>query len=411
MKYNQNGFEISFSSVVTDEGIKGIRLEKDRQGNITFWDDVTDSYLSWNLSYEQIYDELYECWHERIKSKKYSREAYAFERNIGHRLDTLTKRIMNLSWKPGGYFDFKVHHPERIISAPYYQDRIVEEWLTERFIKPYVERKLHPNNVACRENKGPPAAQNEVKRILGEMYNKYGKNFYFLQCDIQGYYDNLSHDKIKEQFRGMQALGYILFCNIIDDWVKTDGYAACADPFRQYGVPKGNLPSQWIGIMYLNDIDWYLEQREDCEGNVRYMDDFIGFFETKQSCKDCKIKIEQYLQDNDMGVRLHPLKTVYAPISRGFSFCGWHYTMNDRGEISLHVKKDRKKLIKEKYQKTAEDYYVGKLSLGDVKAKLNGTNAFLKQGDTEEFRRYLSKRYVFTHDEESFYHRNKKIID
>ena len=79
--------------------------------------------------------------------------------------------------------------------------------------------------------------------------------------------------------------------------------------------------------------------------------------------------------------------------------------MDETGKITLHVKKDRKKLVKKKLQKVTEDYYVGKLSFGDVKAKLNGTYAFLKQGDTDEFREYLSKRYVFTHDEESFYNK------
>lgn len=405
MKYYEYDYEISYSAIVTDEAVKGIRVVTDINGEVSLFDDSTDSYKSWDLSYDEIFYELYECWHERIKSKKYSKEAYDFERNIGHRLDVLTKKILNRTWKPGGYFEFKVYHPERIISAPYYQDRIVEEWLTDRFVKPYVEGKLHPCNVACQENKGPPAAQENLKRIITEMYAKYGTNFYFLQCDIQGYYDNLSHDKIKEQFSGMEALGYILFCNIIDDWVKSDGYAAKEDPFHQYGVPKGNLPSQWIGIMYLNEIDWYLAEREDCEGNVRYMDDFIAFFATKQSCKDAKIKIEQYLRNNHMGVRLHPQKTVYAPISRGFKFCGWFYRMDENGNITLFVKKDRKKLTKQKLQKMTEDYYVGKLSLGDVEAKLNGTYAFLKQGDTDEFREYLSKRYIFTHDEESFYNK------
>ena len=403
MKYFRNDCEISYSAVITDGAIKGIRVVTDANGETSLYNDSTDSYKSWYLSYDDIYYELYECWHERIKSKRYSEEAYAFERNIGHRLDILTKKILELSWKPGGYFDFKVHHPERIISAPYYQDRIVEEWLTDRFVKPYVETKIHPNNVACRTDKGPPAAQEAIKSILAEMYAKYGMNFYFLQCDIEGYYDNVCHDRIKEQFSGMEAVGFILFSNIIDDWNQSAGYAAREDPLHRYGVPKGNLPSQWIGIMYLNEIDWYLAQREDCEGNVQYMDDFMAFFATKESCKDCKIKIERYLKDNHMGIRLHSKKTVYAPISRGFNFCGWHYKMDENGNITLHVKKDCKKLTNKKMQSITEDYYAGKFSFGDVKAKLNGTYAFLKQGDTEEFREYLSKRCVFTHDKESFY--------
>lgn len=403
MVYKNRGYEITFSSIVTDEVIRGIRIEKDRYGAIAVYDDPTSSYLTWNKTYEEIFYELYECWHERIKSKKYSKEAYEFERDIGHKLDTLTKKILDRTWKPSGYFEFKVYHPERIISAPYYKDRIVEEWHTNLFVKPYVEGKVHPYNVACREDKGPPAAQERLIEKINELYQKYGTDFYFLQCDMEGYYDNLRHDKIKEQFKGMQALGYILLCNIIDDWVKYDGYAALADPEHLYGVPKGNLPSQWMGIMYLNEIDWYVSEREDCLCFVRYMDDFIIFFKNKSSCKDCKIKIEKYLEENRMGVRLHPKKTVYAPITRGFKFCGWHYKLNKNGKLRLHVKKERKKITKQKFQQMTEDFYLGRLSREDVKAKVNGTYAFLKQGDTKQFQRYLTYRYKFTRNEGVFY--------
>lgn len=403
MIYKSQGLEITYSAIISDNTTTGIRIETDSNGVVSVFDDPTASYLTWNKSYDEIFYELYECWHERMKTKKYSKEAYDFERNIGHRLDVLTKKIMNLTWKPAGYYEFKVYHPERIISAPYYQDRIVEEWFADLFVKPYAEKILHPDNVACREEKGPPAAQELLQGKIEELHRLYGNDFYFLQCDMEGYFDNVSHDKIKEQFKGMQALGFILFCNIIDNWVKYDGYAAVEDPEHLYGVPKGNLPSQWIGIMYLNEVDWYVSGRDDCLCYVRYMDDFIAFFKSKSSCKDCKIKIEKYLKENHMGVRLHPRKTIYAPITRGFKFCGWHYKVKDLGKAKLHVKNDRKKIIKKKFEKMTEDYYLGNLSQEDVKAKINGTYAFLKQGDTKEFQRYLTYRYKFTHNEETFY--------
>ena len=410
MILKKNNLEITYTSVVSDRGVRGVRIERDLHGNINVYDDPTDSYLTWDKSYDEIFDELYSCWLERVKVKKYSKEAYVFERNIGRELDKLTKKILSLEWKPRGYFEFLVHHPTRIISAPFYEDRIVEEWLTDNFLKPYAENIIHPNNVACQTGKGPVVAQNYLKETLAALYEKYGRDFYFLQYDIKGYFDNLSHDRIKEQYSGMQALGYVLLCNIIDDWVQGDGYAAKADPAHAYGVPKGNLPSQWAGIMYLNDIDWYVSEREDCLGAVRYMDDAISFFKAKESCKDCKIKIEKHLEEKQMGIVLHPQKTVYAPISRGFSFCGWHYTVKDNGEILLSVKRERKKLTKAKYQKITDDYYTGKLSFADVKTKQNGTYAFLKQGDTRGFRRYLSDRYRLSHDADTHYNRKKEHL-
>lgn len=181
-------------------------------------------------------------------------------------LDEITEQIIAV----GGVKSFEVKpcfHMQRqginsTLSAPYYKDRIVEEWLTDRFVKPFLEPKLHPGNVACQEGKGPPEAQKIVKSILEKMYQKYGTDFYVLQCDIQGYYDNVNHERIKEQFSGMQAMGYILFMNIVDGWKKTDCYAAENDPTGEYGVPKGNLPSQWIGLACGSCIDHFFKQYE-----------------------------------------------------------------------------------------------------------------------------------------------------
>ncbi len=342
-------------------------------------------------------------WRNRLKQKHYTLEAYKFERSLGKHLDILTKKILARTWKPNGYFDFTVYHPQRIISAPFYQDRIVEEWLTERFVKPYLEPKLHPTSVACRTDKGPPVAKAIVLDTLSELYKKYGTVFYILQYDIKGYYDNVNHERIREQFSGMEALGRILFMNIVDDWKQSDGYAAIKDPEGSYGVPKGNLPSQWIGLSCLNELDWMIAQRADVCGQVRYMDDGLVFFASKKSCKDLKIKIERYFQDKDMGVILHPKKTRYFPVTKGFTFCGWRYELFSDGHVRMREKTERKNLTKKRLKKATEDFYLGRLSEKDVEAKLNGIKAYLKNGDTKAFLRYLQHRYVFTRDKEEFY--------
>lgn len=381
------------------------------ENDIIYEDDVTDSYRTWNMSYDQVYDELYTTWRNRLKLKHYTHEAYLFERNLGKNLDILTKKILSRTWKPDGYFNFMVYHPRRIISAPYYQDRIVEEWLTDKFVKPYLEPKLHPSSVACRVEKGPPLAKAIILDCLSGMYKKYGLNFYVLQYDIKGYYDNVNHDRIKEQFSGMEALGRVLFMNIIDNWQKRDGYAALEDPNGTYGVPKGNLPSQWIGLAYLNDVDWMISDRPDTEGQVRYNDDCLVFFATKESCKDTKIEIEKYLSENHMGVRLHPIKTRYFPITKGFTFCGWRYELFSDGHVRMREKKERKNITKKRLKEAVEDFYLGKLSDNDIEAKMNGIKAYLKQGDAKAFLRYLKYRYIFTHDQGEYYKDRRKQFE
>ena len=42
-------------------------------------------------------------------------------------------------------------------------------------------------------------------------------------------------------------------------------------------------------------------------------------------------------------IKLHPRKTYYAPISRGFTFCGWHYSLEHGGKIHVRIKNTKKK--------------------------------------------------------------------
>ena len=73
------------------------------------------------------------------------------------------------------------------------------------------------------------------------------------------------------------------------------------------------------------------------------------------------------------------------------------------GHVRLKEKTSRKNVTKKRIKEAVEDFYIGKLSEADVQTKLNGFNAYLKNGDTKAFRRYLKHRYVFTHDKDLFY--------
>ena len=363
------------------------------------------------LEYDTVFNELCEVWLERVKSKKYTFEAYEFERNAGVRLHALTKDIVNGTWAPKGYKDFKVYHPNRIISAPYYEDRIVEQWLTDKFVKPYVKDSLIEENMACQEGKGPQKAMIMLENNLKKLYAQFGTSFWFLQCDAKGYYDNINHEVVKKIFSGMDKTGRGLFFNILDTWESFDGYAKKADLQGHYGVPKGNLPSQWIGVTYLSELDHLFKERQDCLFYIRYMDDFLLFFKCKEDAKRCNRWIETYLEENKMGIRLHEKKTNYAPINRTITFCGWNYRLSEDGKLTKHVRQDRKRLTKKKFKYMQNAYYVGEMSWKDVSQSVQGTFAYYKCGDTKNLRRYLSNRFRFTHDPDTFYSgKYKKLI-
>ena len=347
------------------------------------------------LTTDNVYEMLYVCYCDRIKHKRYTRDAYEFENDLGRELIRRAEEVAKLVWRPEGYKVFKVYHPTREINAPLYGDRIVEQWLTEKYIIPFWKDKLLPYNLACQEGKGHHKAIEVVKAAIERCYEKHGTDFWFFQSDMQGYYDNISHAYVKEINKGMNPYGYFLLCNIVDSWEETECYAKQKDPNGKYGVPKGNLPSQWIGITILNEFDHLISEQKDCLEYVRYMDDFIAFFSTKESCINCKEFSIDYLEKKKIGVRLHPSKTVYAPISQGFNFCGWHMKPRKDGSVETKVRQDRKNLKKKQLKAKQKAYSEGRATWDEVSQSMQSTFAHYKHGDTKNLRKYMCNRYRF----------------
>lgn len=81
---------------------------------------------------KKLYFELYELYKNRLKTKHLTLEAFRFERESASQLAWAAYNIAKGEWKVNGYFPFNVYHPNRVINAPFYQDRIVEQWFVEK---------------------------------------------------------------------------------------------------------------------------------------------------------------------------------------------------------------------------------------------------------------------------------------
>lgn len=363
---------------------------------------IAPAYEGEILDSDVIYEELFWIWRNRVKTKHYTFEAYEFERNAGVYLSDSAKRLASCEWSPSKTHDFWIHNPDRLIHAHSYVDRIVEAWITEKYIKSYVAPKVLEENMACQKGKGTDKLITLVKQKLTELYREYGYDFYFFQYDIEGYYDNLSHDMIKQQFSGLNETGRCLINNVIDSYHSDneESYAFCTDPLHWYGIPKGTLPSQWVGMLYLNELDHLLLRAPNCLGGARYVDDSISFYKTKEDCRNAQRMAERYLAENQMGIRLHPRKTNYAPMNRGFNLCGWHYEIKPSGKILMHIKQSKKKEMKSDLRHLQKQYARGEISIVEVNDAFRGRMNHLEKGDTYHLRKYLCRQFPFQRDSE-----------
>ena len=347
---------------------------------------------------KELYFELFELYKKRLKNKHFTLEAYRFERESAKELSIAAHEITNHLWNVNGYFPFKVYHPTREINAPIYIDRIVEQWFVEKYVEPIFKSQLYDYNMACQSGKGPFLAMDYVKAAMEEMYYMYGTDWCVFQYDIEGYFDNFSHIAAKKIMQEIGKEGYWLYERIVDSFHVDDCYAALEDNEKshKYGFPKGNLPSQWTGIILLNELDWKIHNNPDCEFNIRYMDDGLNYFHTTEQCKNCMKETEKFLKEKELGIRLHPKKTYYAPISRGFTFCGWRYTQDKDGKIHVRIKNTKKKDMEHRLKIISEKVRAGKMSIAQANRIRDGIFEYLSHGtESDNLIRYMKHQYPF----------------
>ena len=305
-------------------------------------------------------------------------------------------------WRVKGYFPFKTHHPERVINAPMYADRITEQWLIEKYFIPVLTPQIFKYNIACQEGKGMFLAMDEIKGILSELYKVFGKEFCIFQFDCKKYFDTISHRKAFETFKRYRIcdMGLYYYDVIIESFHETteaeECYAARNDPEGIYGFPKGNLPSQWTGIMYLNDLDWKIFASRYSLFNIRYMDDGQVYCKDHSDTLKMLRATRDYFKDENLGIMLHPKKTNIFPVTRGFTFCGWHYRLTDDGKIIVTIKNEKKREEEEKLKRTAQSVRNGDMDIDKAFEIREGIFAYLAHGtDSDDLIDYMKYQYQF----------------
>lgn len=344
---------------------------------------------------EWLYDDLYGTYRKRVKTKHLTKEAYLFDREVGKFISEAATNLINLTWDVDGYFSFFIHHPRRNMNAPFIVDRVVEQWYVEKYILPVFKDELHWLNLACQPEKGPFLAMDTVKYAMYEMYCNYGTSWAVWQYDGEGYFDNISHDFAKRVVGSRIDPEWAwVYDRIVDSFCCDDGYAALADPDHKYGFPKGNLPSQWTGIIILNELDWMLVNNPACDFSERYMDDGISFYPNVKEARAAAEMTKQWFATTGIGVRLHEKKSCYFPISRGFTYCGWHYSIDDDGTIHVRIKNSKKKEQEHRLKAISEGVKKGTISIPDARRSQEGIFEYLSHGtESQDLIDYMYRTY------------------
>ncbi|OGU52710.1 MAG: hypothetical protein A2006_13505 [Ignavibacteria bacterium GWC2_35_8] len=87
-------------------------------------------------------------------------------------------------------------------------------------------------------------------------------------------------------------------------------------------MPLGNLTSQLLVNIYMNEFDHFLKRELKITHCVRYADDFVIVHENKNYLENLLPEISKFLETR-LKLSLHPDKVFIKTLASGVDFLGW----------------------------------------------------------------------------------------
>jgi len=274
----------------------------------------------------------------------------------------------------------------RPLGIPTIRDRMVQE-VIRMVLEPIYESHFLPCSFGFRPNK---STMDAVHGVQLHMNNKI-KQFWVVEGDIKGCFDNIPHKQLIQVLRKRIADERLL--TVIWSFLKA-GYMEddqCFTP--SCGTPQGGICSPLLANIYLHEMDTYWfthygnltawqkkQRRRKGMGNVtliRYADDFLILTNgPKTEALALKEEFSQVL--SELGLVLSPGKTLITHANDGLDFLGFHI---HRRPQRLHP--ERKVVYITPTQRNVERYKdkirsMLKGTQGDVVNKIRALNRVIR---------------------------------
>ncbi len=267
-------------------------------------------------------ENLLEGWNEFVKGKKKRKDVQMFQMHLMDRILDLHLDLKNKTYKHKGYEAFTISDPKpRSIHKASVRDRILHRAMYRK-LYPFFDKTFISDSFSCRNGKGTHKALERFTYFYRKVSKNNTQNCWVLKCDIKKFFASIDHDI---QFKILEK--YIPDKGIIGLLREIVGSFSSTEPCK--GLPLGNLTSQLLVNIYMNEFDQFIKHKIKAKYYIRYADDFVILCQDKGWLEDILIKIEKFLLD-ELKLYLHPNKVSIRTISSGVDYLGWIHFPNHR---------------------------------------------------------------------------------
>lgn len=239
------------------------------------------------------------------------------------------------------------------------RDRIVHHALY-RLLYPYFNSKFIHDSYSCRQRKGVHRALNRFRTFARRVSRNHTRTCWVLKGDIRQFFASIDHRILKTILaRHIPDQNIVwLLGQIIDSFQTSDRPGT--------GLPLGNVTSQLLVNVYLNEFDQFVKRVLKMKHYIRFADDFVILTTDKAWLLHLIPRLKQFLW-NQLRLELHPEKLFVRTIASGVDFLGWVHFPHHR-VLRTATKRRAWRGLRQHRAETTLNSYLGLLGHGNAHA-------------------------------------------
>lgn len=174
------------------------------------------------------------------------------------------------------------------------------------------------DSYSCRNEKGTHRAMNRFRSFAYRVSKNHTRTCWVLKCDIRKFFASIDHSVLIRilQNRIQDTRITALLENIITSFSTQSGK----------GLPLGNLTSQLLVNVYMNEFDQFVKHTLKTKHYIRYADDFVFLSSSRDELHVVLEQVQNFLFQH-LTLELHPSKVSIVTFASGVDFLGWvHFT-------------------------------------------------------------------------------------
>ncbi len=230
--------------------------------------------------------------------------------------------LKNKTYTHGGYHAFNISDPKpRNIHKATVRDRLLHH-AVYRILYPYFDKRFISDSYSCRLNKGTHKAMNQFRKYFLKVSRNNTRTCWVLKCDVRKFFASIDQKillQILEKHIEDRDTIRLLEC-IIGSFSASTHLSHGVNVSK--GLPLGNLTSQLLVNIYMNEFDQYMKHELKVKYYIRYADDFVILSADKINLCTVYQYIVRFLS-RELKLELHPDKVFLKTFVSGVDFLGW----------------------------------------------------------------------------------------